>query len=143
MPPAQVRKLRAMADSLRQGKAAGGRDAPSSSRTESISALFSGPSGTGKTIAAEAIANELGLDLYRVDLGHLVSKYIGETEKNLDRIFDAAGNARAILFLDFGSACTFPGRANCSSECRRPPCRLTVKGQGGHSNAQPAASPAR
>ena len=52
-------------------------------------ALFSGPSGTGKTMAASVIANELGWPLYRVDLGRLVSKYIGETEENLNRLFDA------------------------------------------------------
>ena len=55
-----------------------------------ISALFAGPSGTGKTMAAEVLANELRLDLYRIDLSQVVSKYIGETEKNLRRIFDAA-----------------------------------------------------
>ncbi len=59
-------------------------------------ALFSGPSGTGKTFAASVIANQLGWDLYRVDLGALVSKYIGETEKNLNTLFDAV-KGRAIL----------------------------------------------
>ena len=54
-----------------------------------VNALFAGPSGTGKTMAAEIIANELGLDLYKIDLSGVVSKYIGETEKNLDRIFTA------------------------------------------------------
>ena len=53
-------------------------------------ALFSGPSGTGKTLAAEIIAGELGLDLFKLDLSAVVSKWIGETEKNLDRIFRAA-----------------------------------------------------
>jgi ATP-dependent 26S proteasome regulatory subunit len=62
--------------------------------------LFSGPSGTGKTMAADIIAGELGLDLYKVDLASLVSKYIGETEKNLGRIFDEAGTSNAILFFD-------------------------------------------
>jgi SpoVK/Ycf46/Vps4 family AAA+-type ATPase len=69
-----------------------------------ISALFSGPSGTGKTMAAEVIANELQLDLYRIDLSGVVSKYIGETEKNLDRIFRAAESANAILFFDEADA---------------------------------------
>lgn len=64
------------------------------------SALFAGPSGTGKTMAAEIIAGELGLDLYKIDLATVVSKYIGETEKNLDRVFTAARNANAILFFD-------------------------------------------
>jgi AAA+ superfamily predicted ATPase len=67
-------------------------------------ALFSGPSGTGKTMAAEIIARELGLDLYKIDLSGVVSKYIGETEKNLDRIFRAAENANAILFFDEADA---------------------------------------
>ena len=65
-----------------------------------IRALFAGGSGTGKTMAAGVIARELGLDLYRVDLSGVVSKYIGETEKNLDRIFNAARTANAVLFLD-------------------------------------------
>ena len=68
------------------------------------SALFVGPSGTGKTLAAEAIANELGLDLYCIDLAGVVSKYIGETEKNLDRVFTAAERANAILFFDEADA---------------------------------------
>jgi hypothetical protein len=69
-----------------------------------ISALFAGESGTGKTMAAEAIANELNLDLYRIDLSQVVSKYIGETEKNLRRIFDAAEEGGAILFFDEADA---------------------------------------
>lgn len=69
-----------------------------------VNALFAGPSGTGKTMAAEIVARELGLDLYRIDLSGVVSKYIGETEKNLDRIFRAAENANAILFFDEADA---------------------------------------
>lgn len=69
-----------------------------------ISALFSGGSGTGKTMAAEVIANALELDIYRIDLAQVVSKYIGETEKNLDRVFTAATNANAILFFDEADA---------------------------------------
>ena len=69
-----------------------------------VSALFAGPSGTGKTMAAEIIARELGLDLYKIDLSGVVSKYIGETEKNLERIFAAAENANAILFFDEADA---------------------------------------
>lgn len=69
-----------------------------------INALFSGPSGTGKTMAAEIIASELGLDLYKIDLAGVVSKYIGETEKNLDRVFGAAQNANAILLFDEADA---------------------------------------
>jgi AAA+ superfamily predicted ATPase len=66
--------------------------------------LFSGESGTGKTMAAEIIARELGLQLYTIDLSSLVSKYIGETEKNLERIFSAATEASAVLFFDEADA---------------------------------------
>lgn len=67
-------------------------------------ALFCGPSGTGKTCAAEAIANELKRELFRVDLGMLVSKYVGETEKNLNRLFDAARNKPVLLLFDEADA---------------------------------------
>ena len=69
-----------------------------------MNALFNGLSGTGKTMAAEVIAHELGLDLYKIDLAGVVSKYIGETEKNLERIFTAAADANAILFFDEADA---------------------------------------
>ncbi|MBI1259066.1 MAG: AAA family ATPase [Chloroflexi bacterium] len=69
-----------------------------------ISALFAGQSGTGKTLAAEVLANELKLDLYRIDLSQVVSKYIGETEKNLRRIFSSAEQAGAILLFDEADA---------------------------------------
>ena len=69
-----------------------------------VSALFCGESGTGKTLAAEVIATELGLDLYRIDLSSVVSKYIGETEKNLRRVFDAAEDSGSILLFDEADA---------------------------------------
>ncbi|MDE2628853.1 MAG: ATP-binding protein [Burkholderiales bacterium] len=69
-----------------------------------LSALFAGESGTGKTMAAEVVANELRLHLYRIDLSAVVSKYIGETEKNLRRLFDAAEQGGAILFFDEADA---------------------------------------
>jgi hypothetical protein len=69
-----------------------------------VVALFSGPSGTGKTLAAEVVAGELGLDLYKVDLSAVVSKYIGETEKNLERIFTAAAAVDLVLFFDEADA---------------------------------------
>jgi hypothetical protein len=75
-----------------------------SARGLGISALFAGESGTGKTMAAEVLANELHLDLYRIDLASTVSKYIGETEKNLKRIFDAAEDSGAILLFDEADA---------------------------------------
>lgn len=67
-------------------------------------ALFAGPSGTGKTMAAEIIAHDLGLDLYKIDLSAVVSKYVGETEKNLERIFSEAQDSDAILFFDEADA---------------------------------------
>jgi SpoVK/Ycf46/Vps4 family AAA+-type ATPase len=69
-----------------------------------VNVLFAGLSGTGKTMAAEIIAADLGLELYKVDLAAMVSKYIGETEKNLDRIFTAAREANAMLFFDEADA---------------------------------------
>jgi SpoVK/Ycf46/Vps4 family AAA+-type ATPase len=69
-----------------------------------ITALFAGDSGTGKTMAAEVIANDLHLNLYRIDLSAVVNKYIGETEKNLRRLFDAAEDGGAILFFDEADA---------------------------------------
>ena len=69
-----------------------------------VRALFSGPSGTGKTLAARAVAGELGADLFRVDLSRVVDKFIGETEKNLARVFDRAEQADVILLLDEGDA---------------------------------------
>jgi hypothetical protein len=69
-----------------------------------ISVLFAGQSGTGKTMAAEVIANRLGFDLYRIDLSSIVSKYIGDTEKNLRQVFDAAEEGGCILFFDEADA---------------------------------------
>lgn len=69
-----------------------------------ICGLFIGPSGTGKTLAASVIAHTLGLALHRIDLASVVSKYIGETEKNLQRIFDQAREARVVLFFDEADA---------------------------------------
>jgi len=76
----------------------------SSGRGLGITALFAGVSGTGKTTAAEVLAHELKLDLYRIDLSQVVSKYIGETEKSLRRIFDAAEQGGALLFFDEADA---------------------------------------
>jgi vesicle-fusing ATPase len=74
------------------------------SRGLGVTALFAGESGTGKTLAAEVLAHELGLDLYRIDLAATVSKYIGETEKNLRRVFDAAEASGAVLLFDEADA---------------------------------------
>ena len=69
-----------------------------------LNVLFAGPSGTGKTMAAEIMAGELGLELYKIDLSSIVSKYIGETEKNLSRIFTEAETSNVILFFDEADA---------------------------------------
>jgi len=106
LPEAQLSTLREIAMHVRQrakvyeswGFAAKG------SRGLGISALFAGPSGTGKTMAAEVLANELELDLYRIDLSQIVNKYIGETEKNLRKVFDAAEQSGAILLFDEADA---------------------------------------
>lgn len=74
------------------------------SHGKGLSLLFSGPPGTGKTMAAEVIAHELKLDLYKMDLSALVSKYIGETEKNLAKVFREAETSNAILFFDEADA---------------------------------------
>jgi SpoVK/Ycf46/Vps4 family AAA+-type ATPase len=78
--------------------------ADKSARGLGIATLFSGESGTGKTMAAEVLANVLGLALYRIDLSAVVSKYIGETEKNLRKLFDAAEDIGAILLFDEADA---------------------------------------
>jgi hypothetical protein len=74
------------------------------SQGKGTSVLFAGPSGTGKTMTAEVVANELNLDLYKINLANIVSKYIGETEKNLDRVFAAAHDANAVLLFDEAEA---------------------------------------
>lgn len=77
---------------------------PGGGRGFGVAALFAGDSGTGKTMSAEVVAGELGLDLYVVDLATVVDKYIGETEKNLDRIFDAAAGVNGVLLFDEADA---------------------------------------
>jgi hypothetical protein len=74
------------------------------SRTQGLKVLFAGESGTGKTMAAQVLGAALGLELFRVDLATIVSKYIGETEKNLERVFTAADGSNAILFFDEADA---------------------------------------
>jgi SpoVK/Ycf46/Vps4 family AAA+-type ATPase len=70
------------------------------STSRGVTALFQGGPGTGKTMVASAIANDLGMDLYRVDLSRIMSKWIGETEQNLARLFDAAEDGHAIVLFD-------------------------------------------
>ena len=69
-----------------------------------ITALFSGPPGTGKTMAAQIIANELHMELYKIDLSQLIDKYVGETEKNIRRVFDEAKKSNCVLFFDEADA---------------------------------------
>lgn len=106
LPADQVAQLREICSQVRHqhevlGEWGFGRTAR---RSRGISALFSGPSGTGKTLSAEVVAAELQLDLYKVDLSGVVSKYVGETEKNLARIFQEAETSNAILFFDEADA---------------------------------------
>jgi vesicle-fusing ATPase len=106
LPPGHVEVLRAIVRQLRHRTKVYEHwgFADRTSRGLGITALFFGESGTGKTLAAEVIANELSLDLYRVDLASTVSKYIGETSKNLARLFDAAEESGAILLFDEADA---------------------------------------
>jgi hypothetical protein len=106
LPPPTLRSLQEFASAIRHRdlvfrdwsflRASGG--------TPSLRALFSGTSGTGKTMSAAVIARDLGVDLHRIDLSAVVSKYIGETEKNLERIFSSAKGSNAILFFDEADA---------------------------------------
>jgi hypothetical protein len=106
LPPAQLHILQDISRQVRQrhqvydtwGLASRG------ARGLGISALFAGPSGTGKTMAAEVLARDLRLDLYRIDLSQVVNKYIGETEKNLRRVFDAAEAGACVLLFDEADA---------------------------------------
>jgi ATPase family associated with various cellular activities (AAA)/Winged helix domain, variant len=106
LPPLEREILREIAAQVRHRTTVYERwgFAAKSARGLGISALFAGPSGTGKTMAAEVLAGELRLDLYRIDLSQVVSKYIGETEKNLRRVFDAAEAGGAILLFDEADA---------------------------------------
>lgn len=103
LPAARLRQSRDIAAS-----AGGGAQERGVARVGRVargtSALFAGSAGTGKSMAAEALANELGRPLYRVDLSQVVSKYVGETEKNLGPVVDAAGEASAVLLLDEAGA---------------------------------------
>lgn len=106
LPATQAQLLHEIAEHLNHRQTVygdwglGGRTA----RGQGLCVLFAGESGTGKTLAAEAIANEVALDLYRIDLATVVSKYIGETEKNLKRVFDAAESSGAVLLFDEADA---------------------------------------
>ena len=106
LPPPQMQTLRQIASHVRHRATVYERwgFAAQSARGLGLAVLFAGDSGTGKTMAAEVLAGELGLELFRIDLASVVSKYIGETEKNLARIFDAAEDGGAILLFDEADA---------------------------------------
>jgi AAA+ superfamily predicted ATPase len=106
LPPATISQLREVADAVRHRHIVYGQWGFEQrlSLGKGLKALFAGLSGTGKTMTAEVLARELGLDLYKIDLSTVVSKYIGETEKNLDRIFRAAQSSNAIIFFDEADA---------------------------------------
>jgi AAA+ superfamily predicted ATPase len=106
LPEAQLQVLREIAAHLRQRTKVYEQwgFAKKGARGLGISALFAGSSGTGKTMSAEVLAGVLQLDLYRIDLSSVVSKYIGETEKNLRRVFDAAESGATILLFDEADA---------------------------------------
>jgi hypothetical protein len=106
MPPWVAAQLRDIASQLRHRQQVYEEwgFADRNRRGLGLAALFAGESGTGKTLAAEAIANAARLDLYRIDLANVVSKYIGETEKNLSRLFDAAERSGAVLLFDEADA---------------------------------------
>ncbi|MBD2496795.1 ATP-binding protein [Nostoc sp. FACHB-280] len=106
LPPNELGVLRDIAAHLRQRSKVYEQwgFAGKGGRGLGISALFAGASGTGKTLAAEVLGNALNLDVYRIDLSAVVSKYIGETEKNLRRVFDAAEGGGVILLFDEADA---------------------------------------
>ncbi|WP_086565878.1 ATP-binding protein [Streptomyces africanus] len=106
LPPATHRRLRELAIRARHREQVLGqwRMRPGGGRGRGVIALFAGESGTGKTMSAEVVAADLGMDLYVVDLSTVVDKYIGETEKNLERIFTEASAVNAVLLFDEADA---------------------------------------
>ncbi|MER7755085.1 AAA family ATPase [Kitasatospora sp. NPDC097643] len=106
LPPAVLGQLRELAARARHRDQVLGDWAmrPGGGRGRGVMALFAGDSGTGKTLSAEVIADALGLDLYTVDLATVVDKYVGETEKNLERIFTEAAGVNAVLLFDEADA---------------------------------------
>jgi hypothetical protein len=100
LSPDRLQLLRSVVDRVRHADQVYGGWGFTPVPSRGIVALFAGPSGTGKTLAAEIVAAELGLDVFKLDLSAVVSKYIGETEKNLERVFDAASAGNLLLFFD-------------------------------------------
>jgi hypothetical protein len=106
LPPLVLGQLREIAIRARHRERVLGewRMRPGGGRGRGVTALFAGDSGTGKTMSAEVIAADLGLDLYSVDLATVVDKYVGETEKNLERIFNEAAGVNGVLLFDEADA---------------------------------------
>jgi len=104
LPPDPIAQLREICDRMRYTYVVNEEWGFGKKINRGISALFAGESGTGKTLAAEVVARELGLAVYKIDLSAVVSKYIGETEKNLNTIFSEAQAGNAILFFDEADA---------------------------------------
>ncbi|MFJ3816327.1 ATP-binding protein [Streptomyces sp. NPDC090056] len=106
LPPTTHRRLRELALRARHRERVLGQWGmrPGGGRGRGVVALFAGESGTGKTMSAEVVAADLGMDLYVVDLSTVVDKYIGETEKNLERIFTGASAVNAVLLFDEADA---------------------------------------
>ncbi len=106
LPEATLAMLHALAARARHRDRVLGewRMRPGGGRGKGVTALFAGESGTGKTMSAEVIAGELGLDIYKVNLATVVDKYVGETEKNLERIFTEASEVNAVLLFDEADA---------------------------------------
>jgi SpoVK/Ycf46/Vps4 family AAA+-type ATPase len=104
LSPGRVDRLHDLVNRYRMARRVYDEWGFAASPSRGLVALFSGPSGTGKTLAAEVVAGQLGLDLYRLDLSSVVSKWLGETEKNLDALFDAAGTGNFLLFFDEADA---------------------------------------
>src|SRR5439155_15703157 len=106
LPPPQLASLRLIGTMIRQRSVVYGEWGFDRKLAlgKGVIALFAGPSGTGKTMAAEILAHDLGLDLYKIDLSAVVNKFIGETEKNLEKLFSEAQDSDAILFFDEADA---------------------------------------
>jgi hypothetical protein len=104
LPPPHKRQLDELRQRIKQRHRVRGQFENRLTLGQGLIALFTGSSGTGKTMAAELLAQEQGVDLYKVDLSAVVSKYVGETEKNLNRVFAEAEDANAIIFFDEGEA---------------------------------------
>jgi len=104
LSPERKEALRSVADRYRHATQVYDQWGFSPAPSRGTVALFSGPSGTGKSMAAEVVAGTLHLDLFKLDLSAVVSKYIGETEKNLEQVFEAAGTGNLLLFFDEADA---------------------------------------